>query len=101
MKKETRKAASKSPAKKKVALKKTAKTLKKPLTPKKSVSKTTKKTVKSPGRVIKPLIKKAAPKKTPIKPEITEIKPVPPQPDASRQLQNQLSHRRPLLIIPK
>ena len=104
MKKETAKTA----AKKKIAAEKTPKTAKKPSTPPKTVPKTAKTSSKSQNTVKKTLVKKAAaPKKavtlkeTPLKPKMTKVIPVPVQPDASRQPQTQLSHRRPLLIIPK
>jgi len=77
MKKETKKAAPKSAAKKKIPAKP-------PLTKGKKIStplKTAEKNVKSPSRVKKTVEKKAY---------------APPQ-----QPQTQLSHRRPLLIIPK
>jgi len=80
MKKETKKTASKSAVKKRITVKKAPKTVKKTSTPKKSVS---------------------APKKTPVKQKRTAVKPVLPQPNPSEKPQTQLSHRRPLLIIPK
>jgi len=95
-------------AKKQIAVKKTPKTVKKPSTPPKTVQKTAKSTSKSKNPVKKTVVRKAAapkkaiaPPKTPIKPPKTEVIPVSNQPDAFRQPQTQLSHRRPLLIIPK
>jgi hypothetical protein len=74
----------------------------------KSIKKTAKTAFKSKSLVKKTVVKKTAapqkaisPKKTPIKPKKTEVLPVSNQTDAFRQPQTQLSHRRPLLIIPK
>jgi hypothetical protein len=102
MKKKTSKTVVKNPVKKRISTKKTSIKVKKPSTPKKSVQKSAKKPIKSKSPVKKTPVKKAVPpKKTPVKPKITIIKPVSGQSEPPVQLQVQISHRRPLLIIPK